>query len=171
MRPAIEAASGLWVIISVVWPSSRLERTSIDSTASELLVSRLPVGSSASTIAGRADHRPRNGHTLLLAAAQLAGTMRQTPLDREQIAEVVEIGAVERLLAPAHRVGDLDIAHRRQRRQQVELLEDEADAMLAQPVRSPSESWAKSTPSMTTRPSVALRQPAQQVKERGLAGA
>jgi hypothetical protein len=53
IRPAMEAASGLCVIISVVWPSSRFDRSSIASTASEFLVSRLPVGSSASTMAGR----------------------------------------------------------------------------------------------------------------------
>ena len=53
IRLAIAAASGLWVIISVVWPSSRFDRKSICNTASEFFVSRLPVGSSASTIAGR----------------------------------------------------------------------------------------------------------------------
>ena len=52
MRFPKRAASGLWVIISTVWPSSRLDRCSISNTALEFWVSRFPVGSSASTIAG-----------------------------------------------------------------------------------------------------------------------
>src|SRR3984885_3605078 len=53
MRSPIAAASGLWVIINTVCLNSWLERRSISRTASELTVSRLPVGSSARIMAGR----------------------------------------------------------------------------------------------------------------------
>ncbi len=51
---------------------------------------------------------------------------------------MIEVSPVQRGLfsafgAAAYRVGDLDIAHGRERGQQVELLEDKADAVLAQP--------------------------------------
>jgi hypothetical protein len=72
---------------------------------------------------------------------------------------VVQVLRVQRFGAPADVVRNLDVAHGRERRQQVELLKDEADAVLAQRVRSASLSVAKSTPSMTTRPVVAWVRP------------
>src|SRR6266404_5682619 len=39
------AASGLWVIMSTVWPNSLFDWRNMESTTSEFLVSRFPVGS------------------------------------------------------------------------------------------------------------------------------
>ena len=52
VRSPKAAASGLCVIIRMVWPVRRFRSRNIWSTASEFSVSRLPVGSSASRIAG-----------------------------------------------------------------------------------------------------------------------
>ena len=89
---------------------------------------------------------------------------------------MVEILAVQRRLLPvlgaaAHRVGDLDIAHGRERGQQVELLEDEADAVLAQPRALGVGERGKVHAVDHHAAFGGLRQPAQQVKERGLARA
>jgi hypothetical protein len=78
------------------------------------------------------DKRPGNGDALLLAAAELGGAMDETTLDGEQVAEMIEELAIQGLLAAADRVGELNIAHGTERGQQIELLEDEGDAMLAQ---------------------------------------
>ena len=96
-------------------------------------MSRLPVGSSASTMAGRVISARAMATRCCSPPLSSEGRCSQPPLDRQQIAQMVEILQVQRLLAPADGVGDLDIAHGRERRQQVELLEDKADAVLAQP--------------------------------------
>ena len=48
-----DAATGSWLTITMVWPYSRTAVRSSPSTSRELRVSRLPVGSSARTTAGR----------------------------------------------------------------------------------------------------------------------
>src|SRR5882762_9501073 len=58
--------------------------------------------------------------------------MPEEALDAQQIAEMVEVGVIQRLLLPADGMGDLNVAHGGKRRQQVEALEDETDALLAQ---------------------------------------
>ena len=58
--------------------------------------------------------------------------MAEAAANREQIAQMIEEFAVQRLLAAAHGVGKLDVSHGGERGQQVELLEDEGDAMLSQ---------------------------------------
>src|SRR4051812_29639118 len=52
--------------------------------------------------------------------------------DGEQLAEVIEIGSIHRLLAAADGVGNFDVAHGGERRQKVELLEHECDPLLAE---------------------------------------
>ena len=52
-RSAYDAATGSWLTITMVWPYSRAAVRSSPSTSRELRVSRLPVGSSARTTAGR----------------------------------------------------------------------------------------------------------------------
>ena len=84
---------------------------------------------------------------------------------------MVEILQVQRLLAAADGVRDLDVAHGCERGQQVELLKDKADAVLAQPrplaVRERSKVHAINDHAALC----GLREPAQQVKKRGLARA
>ena len=56
----------------------------------------------------------------------------QATLDGEQLAEMVEIGLIERFLAAADGVCNFDIAHGRKGWQKVELLKNKADAVFAQ---------------------------------------
>src|SRR4029453_8682104 len=53
-RPAVAPMAGSWVTSTIVWPSWRFSSWSSATTWSAMAVSRLPVGSSAQTIAGRA---------------------------------------------------------------------------------------------------------------------
>jgi hypothetical protein len=99
MRLAIEAASGLWVIISVVWPSSRFDEQHLQHGVGVLGVQV------AGGLVGQHNGRPRNqrarnGHPLLLAAAQLRGPVLEPPLNRQQIAQMVEILQVQGSLRP-----------------------------------------------------------------------
>ena len=61
------AASGLCVIIRIVCPSRSLRSRITSSTAFEFSLSRFPVGSSASRIAGQIHDRTGDRHALLLA--------------------------------------------------------------------------------------------------------
>jgi len=53
-RPAEPPMAGSWVTSTIVWPSWRFSSCSRATTWSAMAVSRLPVGSSAQTTAGRA---------------------------------------------------------------------------------------------------------------------
>src|SRR5581483_3079079 len=92
----------------------------------------------AGRLIGQHDGGPGNegagdGYPLLFAAAQFGGPVIKPATDREQLAEMVKILEVQRLLAAADGVRNLDIAHGREGRQQVEFLKDKADAMFAKP--------------------------------------
>ena len=52
-RREYEAATGSWVTMTTVWPNSATQRSSKPRTSAPVRESRLPVGSSANTIAGR----------------------------------------------------------------------------------------------------------------------
>ena len=78
---------------------------------------------------------------------------------------------VQRLLAAADGVGDLDVAHGRERGQQVELLKDEADAVLAQPGALGVVERGEVDAVDDHAALGGLREPAEQVEERGLARA
>ena len=56
----------------------------------------------------------------------------QATLDGEQLAEMVEIGLIERFLAAADGVCNFDIPHGCKGWQKVELLKNKADAVFAQ---------------------------------------
>ena len=131
MRSAIWAASGLWVIMRTVWLSSRLDWRSILRTASEFLVSRLPVGSSARTMAGRLMRARAIATRCCSPPESSLGRWSRRPsmpsmsvrwsrrgLSSSRLVDGAEVGDV---------VGDLDVAHGGERGQQVEALEDEAD--------------------------------------------
>src|SRR5271168_3943367 len=96
--------------------------------------------------------------------------------DRQQLAQVVEISAIQRYFlsverATADGVGNLDIPHCRKRGQQVELLKHEADAMSSQPgalaVVQRGEIHAVNHDAPLRGP----RKPAQKVEQRRLARA
>ncbi len=135
-------------------------------------LSRLPVGSSASTTAGPADQRPGDGHPLALAAGQppgpVPGAVRQ--------ADPVQRGRggpppVRRRYPPVEQPGG-DVVPRGEVVQQEELLEDHAQPVRAQAGRAagrtaPRSGGRRSAPSRDGRPV----QPGGEVEQRGLAGA
>ena len=64
--------SGSWVTTMMVTPCSRLSAVSVCMISCEVRVSRLPVGSSASSRLGIVDQGARDRDALLLAAGELA---------------------------------------------------------------------------------------------------
>jgi hypothetical protein len=100
-------------------------------TASPLRESRLPVGSSASRIAGCPRDGSRDGDALLLAARQLCGvvTRSRRHVDPRQCA-VYLLLAVRRAHA-AIRERELDIFRNRPVAQQIEALKDEPDLTIS----------------------------------------
>src|SRR5260370_28114487 len=75
--------------------------------------------------------RPRNCDSLLLATRQGSRLMIQPTSDPQELQNVIERW-IERAILVGDMPRDFDIVARRQRRQQVVLLEDESDAGLAQ---------------------------------------
>ena len=92
--------------------------------------SRLPVGSSAKMISGFGREGPGDGDALLLATGELRRAVLQAGPQTDGVDHVVEPLLVG--LAPGERARQRDVLERRQRRHQVERLEDEADAVAAQ---------------------------------------
>jgi hypothetical protein len=80
---------------------------------------------------GAGDEGAGDSDTLLLAAGELVGAVVETALDAEHLGEVGEKGLVEIFLYGRAElgdvVGDFNVAHRGERWQEVEALEDEAD--------------------------------------------
>ena len=74
--------------------------------------------------------RPRAGHALLLPAGQLRWLVRQPVAEAEDVDDPVEPLLVDRL--PRDRQRQDDVLARRQRRDEVEGLEHEADALAAE---------------------------------------
>ena len=125
-----------------------------------------------SRLVGQHDGRARDegagdGHPLLLTAAQLRGPMLEPPADRQHLTEMVEISPVERLLASADRIGNLDVSHCRERGQQVELLENKADAVLAELGALSIAERGKIDSVNDDAAAGGLGQPAEQVKKCG----
>ena len=72
VRCARAATSASWVTTRTVLPA-RCSSSNSARISSPVAVSRLPVGSSASSRLGLRDQRPRDGHALPLAARELGG--------------------------------------------------------------------------------------------------
>ena len=139
-------------------PASARSASSSSSTAAALALSRLPVGSSDNSSSGR------------LARLRAIATRWRSPPDSangrwpkrppsptcssSSAARFRRSGAGK--AGAAHR--DLDILDGRERRQQQELLEDDAD--LAAPERRPCPPVATSAPCHNTRPPVGRSKPA-----------
>ena len=134
VRP-YSAMSGSWVMSTMVMPRSRFRRCRISMTSMLVRVSRLPVGSSARSISGS------------LTSARAMATRCCCPPESwlgVWCAAVAEAHGVEQALArsrggggaawrsAAVEQGQLDVLERRRARQQVEVLEDEADLPVAQ---------------------------------------
>ena len=123
--------SGSWVTSSTVMP---VRPSSWNSAITSTLVreSRLPVGSSARMTRGPVDQRPGDGDPLLLAARHLVGVV---------VEPIAQPDPLQRLAGPLVPLGggdpgveqrQLDVLQRRGARQQVEVLEDEADRLVAE---------------------------------------
>ncbi len=131
-RVAAAAMSGACVASSSVTPSSRFRSPSSDSTAAPLAESRLPVGSSATTSSGVVDQGARDRAALQFSAGQLMRIVRQTVAESDASRE--RGGPFQRgcRRAAVEQQRQRDVLGERQRRQQVEELEDEADARASQ---------------------------------------
>ena len=90
IRSARRAMSLLWVIITTVCRNSALVRLISPSTSALVLLSRLPVGSSASTIAGFGNQGAGNRHTLLLAAGKIVRHIFQFIFQPQQVNDLVQ---------------------------------------------------------------------------------
>ena len=169
MRSATEAACASCVTITTVWPKSSTAWRSRPSTSSEDLESRLPVGSSANTTAGRwisaratatrccwppdsSDGRcvrrsPRPTAAISVSCHSLSGLRPASVSGRTMFSSAVSTGT---------RLKAWKTKPRRSRRRRVRPL---------------SSSVASSLPSTTTEPGARLVEPGEQVHERRLAGA
>ena len=84
------------------------------------------MGSSAKMISGLAGQRPGDGDALLLAAGQLGRPVLEAVAEADGVDDAVEPRLVG--LAAGERQRQRDVLGGGQRRDQVERLEDEADA-------------------------------------------
>ena len=154
-------------------PSSRLSSKNSSWISRPVLVSRLPVGSSASSSRGRKQQRARQRHPLLLAAGQLARPVRE-PLAEADPAPGSPPPARRSVRArqPQDQPRHHRVLERGELRQEVVELEDEADlavAELGQPRRR--SSTVTSTPSNGDRPRRGRVERAEDLQERRLADA
>ena len=91
--------------------------------------------------------------------------MVEPPSNREHVAQVVEVSAIQGLLASADLIGYFDIAHGRQSWQQVKSLEDKTDTMFPKPGPVCIIEGAKVDAVDDDAARGGARQAAQQVKE------
>ena len=114
----------------IVWPKSSTQRRRSPRTSRDVVVSRLPVGSSAKTTFGRRGERAGDRDALLLAAGELGRTMAEALAQADGVDERVEPRRVG--VAPGDRERQQDVLLRGEDGQQVEGLEDEPDLVAAQ---------------------------------------
>ena len=130
--------------------------------------SRFPVGSSAKIKVGLGDQRAGAGHSLLLAARELAGTVPEPVGDAELVHQVAEPVPVE--LPPGDVDGQGDVLGGGQRRDEIEGLEDEPDPVPAQPGQTSFVEPADVEPADEALARGRAVQAGQAVHERRLAG-
>ena len=129
-RSAIAAACASWVTMTVVWPSVSTESRSSSRISPLVVESRLPVGSSANITRRPRDEGAGDGDALLLAAGELGRAVREAVV-RPTLATTSSSHAWSGLL-PGELERQHDVLGRREHREQVEELEDEADVVAAQ---------------------------------------
>ena len=98
--------------------------------------------------------RARDRDTLLLAARELRGQVAPRSPSPTLPSSSATRRAARAVFMPRRRERGLDVLLRGQRRDQVELLEDEADRRRRSSVRSPSRRRARSRPSKRSSPGV-----------------
>ena len=118
-----------WVTMIQVWPNRRMTARNSFSVSSDVLESRLPVGSSAK--GGLDGHGTSDSHPLLLSPRQLARFVVQVSLEA-QLGEHDASPGEPRLLAdPAEGQRQRHVLQRRHGLQQIEGLEDETHLLAA----------------------------------------
>ena len=130
-RSAIAAACASWVTITVVWPSVSTESRSSVRISPLVVESRLPVGSSANITLGRETSARATATRCCWPPESSDGrcvrrSLRPTVLD--QLVQPCRVG-----LAAGELERQRDVLGRREHREQVEELEDEADVVAPQP--------------------------------------
>ncbi len=124
--------SGSWVTITMVRPRERLSAPSRRISSWLRAESRLPVGSSASSTAGRVTSGACDGDALLLPARELAGQVALAALEADLGHDLAGQGAA---LGGRHAAVDqrqLDVLARAGAGHQVVALEHEAEVVAAQ---------------------------------------
>jgi hypothetical protein len=145
----------------IVWPIRLFRSRSTFNTLSDVLVSRFPVGSSASSIEV-VHNRAGDRHALLFAARQRPRLVVEAVSDAEQSEDLAELSVqLERFAGDMARDGDVVVGG--EGRQQVVLLETKPTPGLPHQVRSASLILARSFPSTSTAAG-GPGQPAQDVE-------
>src|SRR3954462_9846749 len=80
---------------------------------------------------GLVDESTGKGDALLLAAGELGRAVFKTLLQSQELDDAIKVSLVAVAVGPCNINGDFDIGARAARRQEIELLEDEANLVLA----------------------------------------
>ena len=168
MRPA---SSGLWVAISAARPVFRTTSSSIAKTRPEVSVSRLPVGSSASSSARAVGQRPRDGDPLLLAAGKLGRPVVEPVRETHRAEERARPLGCGGAIGAGGTLRQRHVLQRGELGQEVVELIDEADGVAAEPgTRAVAEAGGR----LADQPERAVARHVEKpgnMQERGLAGA
>ena len=159
IRSAMEAARGSWVTITTVWPTVSTERRSSARISCPEAESRLPVGSSANSTVGRLISARAIATRCCWPPESSAGrwvSRSRRPVSSMTVLEPGRVG-----LAAGDGQRQEHVLPRRQHRQQVEELKDEADVVAAQPGELRRRHAGDLRPSIVTDPSVGLSSPAR----------
>ena len=116
--------------MTIVWPNSRTAVRMNDRISAPVRESRLPVGSSAKTISGRLARARATATRCCCPPESSDGRCFRRFLQPHGLDDVVEPGGVGLAAGEARR--ERDVLRRRERRDEVERLEDEPDAVAAQ---------------------------------------
>ena len=130
IRSARRAISLLWVIITTVCRNSALVRLISPSTSALVLLSRLPVGSSASTIAGLVIRARAIATRLLLTAGKIVRHIFQFVIQPQQVTTLSIKLLIHRVPVQLHRQDNILIHI--QDGNKVIVLEDKADVTAAE---------------------------------------
>ncbi len=130
-RSVYDAATGSWVTITIVCPNSSTLRRRNPSTSALLVESRLPVGSSAKTIAGRLTSARAHAARCCWPPESSVGLCPSRGAQPDGVDDLVEPRLVG--LAAGEVERQQDVLLRGEGRHQVEGLEHEADLLASQP--------------------------------------
>jgi len=131
MRGVCSSRRRSWVEKMNVSPSTRFRSRIRSISCVALRVSRLAVGSSASTSAG-GHNRTGHSNALALAAREQIGTMMRACCESHAFEGLRHAGATLTCAHALHEQRELDIFRRCENGDEIECLKDEADLFAAQ---------------------------------------